>query len=170
MSAPHAKRAATLDDCVADTPAESRHRVGPRGTPRVRGAASANERPIADLDITVFVSAKDVMRALGCGRSSAYDHLRRAGGVSREGEMLRISLEQWERYATLRFGGEGDAGCTSDNAARSGTRPSTTSTGTVTSDRRAARTKRQLGPFSRTGSAKPLIPIVQPRRRPSTMP
>ena len=157
----------------------SAHGVRIRRAPRARrahrravrlSAVSANERPIAELDITVFVSAKDVMRALGCGRSSAYDHLRRAGGVSREGEMLRISLEQWERYATLRFGGEGDAGCTSDNAARSGTGPSTTSTGTVTSDRRAAPTKRQLGPFSRPGSAKPLIPIVQPRRRPSTMP
>src|SRR6478735_5630319 len=113
MSAPHAKRAATIDDCVADTHAESRRSVGPRETPRVRGAASANERPIAELDITVFVSAKDVMRALGCGRSSAYDHLRRAGAVSRSGEMLRITLERWERYATLRFGDEGDAECTS---------------------------------------------------------
>jgi hypothetical protein len=146
MSAPHAKRAATLDDSVADTAPDSRRREGSRGTRRVRGAASANERPIADLEITVFVSAKDVMRALGCSRSSAYAHLRRAGAVVRNGEMLRITLERWERYATLRFGSDGDAGCTSDNAARSGTRPSTASTGAATSDRRAAQTRRQLGP------------------------
>ena len=104
--------------------------VSPTSDPAAPDAARSSA--VSAPSVTSFVGAKDVMRALGCSRSAAYDHLRRAGAAPRQGGLLRIPLDRWERYANLHFG-EGDDGCTSGNAARSGT-PRSTSTGRATSD------------------------------------
>ncbi len=48
--------------------------------------------------MTAFIRAKDVQRALGCSRSLAYEHLRRAAG--RTGDqlgLLRVSASDWEK-------------------------------------------------------------------------
>ena len=51
------------------------------------------------LPITVFVSASDVMQALGCSRSLAYEHLRAAAGrpPGTRG-LLRVPVAVWEDY------------------------------------------------------------------------
>src|SRR5258708_21045422 len=55
--------------------------------------------------LTIWVGVKDVMHALGCSRSTAYEHLRRASGRSsgRRG-LLRVEANVWERYAKEVFG------------------------------------------------------------------
>ncbi len=50
--------------------------------------------------ITMWVSATDVRRALGCSRALAYEHLRRASRrPPGERGLLRVPLDVWERYA-----------------------------------------------------------------------
>ena len=51
------------------------------------------------LPITVFVSAADVMRALGCSKTVAYEHLRRAArrAPGTRG-LLRVPVAVWEDY------------------------------------------------------------------------
>ncbi len=55
--------------------------------------------------LTIWVGVKDVIRALGCSKSCAYEHLRRASGRSsgRRG-LLRVEANVWERYAKEAFG------------------------------------------------------------------
>ena len=56
--------------------------------------------------ITQFVTAADVMQALQCSRSTAYEHLRRAAGrLPGDRGMLRVAMATWERYAERTFGG-----------------------------------------------------------------
>ncbi len=44
--------------------------------------------------VTVFVSAQEVRRALGCSRSLAYEHLRRAAGPEPGSRgLLRVPLD-----------------------------------------------------------------------------
>ena len=56
------------------------------------------------VQLTRFVDAEDVTRALGCSRSTAYEHLRRAAR-RQQGErgLLRVPVTVWERYAAERF-------------------------------------------------------------------
>jgi hypothetical protein len=57
--------------------------------------------------ITVFVGVDDVVRAIGCSRSTAYTFLREAAGRSPgERGLLRVSALVWEHYAGARFGVE----------------------------------------------------------------
>lgn len=51
------------------------------------------------LPITIFVSVEDVIAALRCSRSLAYDHLRRASGrpAGTRG-LLRVPSLRWEDY------------------------------------------------------------------------
>jgi hypothetical protein len=74
---------------------------------------SGSERNFA---LTKFVSANDVQRVLGCSKSHAYEHLRRATGKT-GGGLLRASVEVWEAYARSMFGGGTAAGATVTNAA-----------------------------------------------------
>ena len=55
--------------------------------------------------ITYWVAVSDVARALGCGRTTAYAHLRRAAG-RRPGDrgLLRVPAPIWERYAAEHLG------------------------------------------------------------------
>ncbi len=47
------------------------------------------------LPLTVFVSVSDVQRALGCSRSAAYEHLRRAAGREQgvRGLLIRLPVD-----------------------------------------------------------------------------
>jgi hypothetical protein len=120
--------------------------------------------------MTVFVRAKDVMRALGCSRALAYAHVHRAGARRTEdGHLIGVPLEAWEKYARTIFEVEEKWASTCGSGARSGT-ASHTSTGSARNIPRAAPVRRRLGPFSKNGSETPLIPTVQPRRRRSTTP
>lgn len=58
-----------------------------------------------DAAITYWVAVSDVARALGCGRTTAYAHLRRAAG-RRPGDrgLLRVPAPVWERYAAEHLG------------------------------------------------------------------
>jgi hypothetical protein len=51
------------------------------------------------LPITVFVSVDDVVAALGCSRSTAYEHLRRAARREAGARgLLRVPVAVWEDY------------------------------------------------------------------------
>jgi hypothetical protein len=69
-------------------------------------ASAAHQTSGSDrnLALTKFVSANDVQRVLGCSKSHAYEHLRRATGKTGRG-LLRASVEVWEAYARSMFGG-----------------------------------------------------------------
>ncbi len=52
-----------------------------------------------DFPLTAFVRVKDVMRALGCSRSLAYEHLRRAAQrMPGARGLLRVPVRVWEKY------------------------------------------------------------------------
>ena len=79
-------------------------------------------------ELTVWVTAHDVMRVRGCSRRSAYRFLVEARG----GRRGLTTLVEWEAYAHRRWGGAGipwddrdKKSLPSASAAMSGTRPST---------------------------------------------
>jgi hypothetical protein len=122
--------------------------------------------------VTVYMTAKRVMAALGCKRAKAYEELRKAAGrTAGTGTALRVTVEQWEAYRRhadgegTKWDREDRRGITSakSGAARSGTEPSG-STAIASRGARGAPTKRQLGPFSRGGSVMPLIRPLRPRK------
>ena len=58
----------------------------------------------------------EAMQALGCSRSTAYEHLRRAAGrIEATGRLLRVPVEVWEHYVKENFS------CSSTSAVTSGT-------------------------------------------------
>jgi len=60
-----------------------------------------------DITITIYVTVKEVQRAIGCSRSAAYEHLRKAAGRDKgKRGMLRVPVDRWERYASETFGGK----------------------------------------------------------------
>src|ERR1700722_11460864 len=135
----------------------------PWAASRPRRRTSNPSRP--PLPLTKWVSAKDVMHAVGCSRTMAYEHIHRAkGDEARTGEAVRVTVEQWERYAREGLGKKEGTACTSEEGERSST-PRSTWRGGASSAVPAARPRRRLGPFSGNGSARPPIPFVQPRTR-----
>lgn len=62
-------------------------------------------KPRRAAPITFWLAVDDVIHALGCSRTKAYEHLRRAAG-RRPGErgLLRVPAPVWERYAFEHFG------------------------------------------------------------------
>jgi hypothetical protein len=57
------------------------------------------------LPLTQYVSADDVVRALGCSRSTAYRHLAAAANRPDDARgLLRVPLKVWESYAAATFG------------------------------------------------------------------
>jgi hypothetical protein len=118
------------------------------------------------LPLTKWVTAADVMEAVGCSRSAAYEYLHRAAGTGvRTGRAVRVTVEQWERYARVEFGRmEAEDRCISDEEPTSTMQRSMWTVGALNGARGAPR-KRRLGPFCGSGSTKPLIPVVQPRTR-----
>jgi hypothetical protein len=127
---------------------------------RSRNDAKAGEvsRPERVVPVTVFVSAVDVMRALGCSRSKAYEHLRRAAG-RKPGlrSLLRVSVEVWESYVTEEFG------CDSTSEGRRGGAGSTIRRETGSGRARTARTRAPQTPSHASSNATPRIRITLPR-------
>jgi hypothetical protein len=133
------------------------------GAPEGDVPGNASTRPMPSVDITIFVDAEDVQRALKCSRTSAYGHLRKATGRTNGRGMLRAPVSVWEEYVSEVFG------CDSTNTGRPGTRTSRLAV-SAKGGARAARTGKQLKQWLESGSEKRLIPITQPRRkRPSAM-
>lgn len=63
-------------------------------------SAAHAQRARRNSTLTFWVAVSDVMEALACGRSTAYEHLRRAAGRRRgERGLLRVAAPVWERYA-----------------------------------------------------------------------
>ncbi len=64
------------------------------------------------LELTKWVGVVDVQAALGCSRTTAYEHLRRAaaqlGRPPGKRGLLRVSLEEWEHYASALLSGRPD--------------------------------------------------------------
>jgi len=106
--------------------------------------------------VPMFVSAVEVRRSLGCSRSLAYEHLRRAAGREPGARgLLRVPLDVWERYEVLSCSG-------SSGVAASGTAGSTRTAGASPAPRGAA-IARPPSASPGSGSATPPIPITQPR-------
>lgn len=114
------------------------------------------------VDITQFIDASDVQRALKCSRSKAYEHLRRAAGRGpNERGMLRVPARLWERYVKEIFEWHG-----SGSARVSGKSSITTEMVGVGSRAPSAPTSRQPRLLVVESSERPKIPIPRPRTRP----
>lgn len=123
------------------------------------------------LQLTRFVAARDVMEALGCSRTTAYEHLRKArGGRSDEqrGQMLRVPLQLWEAYARKVFAAcDQDKGHDSIGEAtgESGTPGPIAPMERASHVRRDAAIVRQLRPLLGNSSGSVPIRITHPRSR-----
>lgn len=58
--------------------------------------------------LPIYVSAGDVMRSLGCARSTAYWHLARAAGRKGGRGLLRVRADVWTAYAEAWMAGDTD--------------------------------------------------------------
>jgi hypothetical protein len=159
-------RAAMEGTPIAPTPSEASLPVAPTEPPTQLRRGEG-----VPLGMTIYVKAHDVMAALGCSKSKAYEELRKAAGRTvGTHACLRVTVEDWERYRrSVEEGADtwrrGDRrGTTSGSAAGSSTRPSTSMVAEP-SGARGARTRRQLGPFSPPGSVMPLIQTLRDRKR-----
>src|SRR5216684_2589735 len=114
-------------------------------------------RTSRDFSLTAFVRVKDVMRALGCSRSLAYELLRRAAGrTSGTRGLLRVPVLVWERFVLEVYR------CGSTSVVEPG------GAGTSRTDngrfaQRGAETRRLPSSSPETGSATPPIRVTQPR-------
>jgi len=109
--------------------------------------------------LTLFVSVEQVRLALGCSRSAAYEHLRRAARrLPGTRGLLRVPLRVWEGYVAEVFA------CGSPSEARSGT-PTSTRAATASSAPPTATTAGPPRPALGSSSATPPIPPTQPRPR-----
>jgi hypothetical protein len=159
-------RAAMEAAPIAPTPADS-----PLPVAATAPTTNARRGEGVPLGMTIYVKARDVMAALGCSKSKAYEELRKAAGRTvGTHACLRVTVEDWERYRREVEEGvdtwrrRDRRGTTSGSAGGSSTRPST-STASAPSGARGARTARRLGPFSPPGSVMPLIPLQRDRSR-----
>ena len=79
-------------------------------------------RTSRDFTLTAFVRVKDVMRALGCSRSLAYELLRRAAKRAPGSRgLLRVPVWAWERFVLEQYSARAD---TSKMIGAARTRPS----------------------------------------------
>lgn len=107
--------------------------------------------------LTQYYTVDQIQAALQCGRSTAYEHLRRATHRPEQlkGQMLRVSREQWERYAQERFG------CDSSDTKKAPTGNAASMTTKESSTKRApgAQTKKRQRRGRLNLSETPVIPI-----------
>src|SRR6266852_3177668 len=110
-----------------------------------------------DFPLTAFVRVKDVMRALGCSRSLAYEHLRRAAQRTPGARgLLRVPVRVWEKYVLEVYR------CGSSSVGESGG-VGTTTMGSAAIAPPNAGTSRLRSSLPETGNETPLIRITQPR-------
>jgi hypothetical protein len=136
-----------------------------KATPTRREARSSR---VASME--TYVTVVDVIDATGVKERTAYRYLTEARG----GRPGRTTLVEWQQYADMKWGrGSWDDDDKEDRACgyatASGTRRSTTPT-VRSSAPPAVETARKLRSLPGRGSARPLIPIIHPRRPPSTTP
>src|SRR6266849_3628210 len=114
-------------------------------------------RTSRDFSLTAFVRVKDVMRALGCSRSLAYELLRRAAQRTPGTRgLLRVPVLIWERFVLEVYR------CGSTSVVEPG------GAGTSRMDdgrsvRRGAETRRLPSSSPEIGSETPPIRVTQPR-------
>jgi hypothetical protein len=129
-------------------------------------------RPAKNAGVTQYIGVREVMEALDCSKSLAYEHLKRAaGGLDTNGRLRRVALDDWEAYVRREFpGGERTwrTGSSGGRKATSGTAGTTRGTAGGSGGPRVAKTsaqpKRPSDDSSRTLRVRP----VQPRTRPRT--
>src|SRR5215472_1833886 len=108
-------------------------------------------RTSRDFSLTAFVRVKDVMRALGCSRSLAYELLRRAAKRTPGSRgLLRVPVLVWERFVLEVYR------CGSSSAVESGG-AGTSRTGGGTCAPPSAATRRQRNSLPETGNETPPI-------------
>src|SRR5713101_231296 len=114
-------------------------------------------RTSRDFSLTAFVRVKDVMRALGCSRSLAYELLRRAARRTPGTRgLLRVPVLIWERFVLEVYR------CGSSSVGESGG-AGTTTMGSAATAQPNAGTSRLRSSSPETGSETPLIRVTQPR-------
>src|SRR5687767_13333103 len=110
-----------------------------------------------EMVLTAFIRAKDVVKALGCSKSTAYAHLRRAAGrVDGDRTLLRVPLSLWEQYLRKAFP------CDSSSGEEIGTAGST-KVAFASKGPRAVMTAKRPRSSPDSGSLMPRIPITRPR-------
>lgn len=124
-----------------------------------------------------WIAVKDVQRALGCSRSTAHEYLRAAAGRAvGTGELLRVPVDEWERWAreTLINGRRSrrwERGAQTRTPSTSTSGEASGGAGTTTTKERsfgaapARRTRKRLAPDSSDGSVMPLIPTLPISKR-----
>jgi hypothetical protein len=167
VAAAAATRATTLLETRA-------HLVDPDGL-----ADAVAARVLAQLDrgdlpegMSSWVSADDVVTAVGCSRSKANAYVRAAAGRSvGTGELLRVPVETWEAWARENLINgrrqtrwEKSALSTSTKEGESGGAGSTRAMALSSEEAQARRKRRRLGPGSVSGSKRPLIPALRNRK------
>ncbi len=118
------------------------------------------------LPMTVFVGVAEIIQALGCSRSTAYEHLRRA--ARRDGGhqgLLRVPLAEWENYIKEQLGCRSTGESTGATTARVGGAGSTRGTVNAITGARAAPTVAQPKAFSDNSNVRPLIRLTQPKAK-----
>ncbi len=106
------------------------------------------------MNITQFVSVKDVQSALHCSLSTAYTHLRKASGRTEGHGLLRVRLDTWERYIN-----EVLCGSSNGQTLPTGNVNTETSRGNSLSALPNAPIRKQQRRGRLNGSAAPVIPI-----------
>jgi hypothetical protein len=141
-----------LKKCTSTTrrlvSAMERAESGPTRGPRT------GDRPLP-AGMTAWVSAEDVVHAVGCSRSKANEYLRAASGRTvGTGRLLRVPVDVWEAWARENLMGR-------LRHERRGAGRTSPCTGPSMSRRR------DLGPVSKAVSKLPLIPLLAPAKRTS---
>ena len=136
--------------------AAAEHGVPPRG-PRT------GDRPLP-AGMTAWVSAEDVVHAVGCSRSKANEYLRAAAGRTvGTGQLLRVPVDVWEAWARdmlidrLQHGRRE----TRRTSRRASSHPNGKTAVPVAPHQSR---RRDLGPVSRVESKLPLITLLVPAK------
>ena len=132
----------------------------------VRATPQARSSRVVGME--TYVTVADVIAATGVKERTAYRYLTEA----RSGRRGRTTLEEWQEYAERKWGrgswdGDDKKGRVCGDVTGSGTRRSTTPTAPSSAPPGAASARPQKR-WPGRGSSTPLIPIVHPRRPPST--
>jgi hypothetical protein len=131
-----------------------------------RTTVAGAKQALRDIGLTVWVTARDVMRARGCSRRAAYRYLSEA----RNGRPGLLPLAEWEAFAHTKWGPSWEDPEAklplSAGAQASGTPPSTSAAG-PSNEAPANETKPRPPAWLTRGSKRPKLRVTKPRHRPS---